>query len=267
MKDRMARAMIEAAERDGRLQPGGTVIESTGGSTGTSLALQCAAKGYPLQIVIADAFSLEKRNHMRALGAELTVIPSDQGKLTKELVDRSVATARAMSEEYDWFFTDQLNNADQVGGYTAMGEEIWEQTGGRIDAFVQSVGSSGSLRGTATALRSRAPGLHVVGVEPRESAVLSGGPAGAHRIEGMGLGYTPPLWDPSLVDEIEAVSTDAAASMAQRLARDEAIFGGTSTGANLVAARLVAERLGPDATVVTVIIDHGLKYVSTDLYS
>ena len=267
MKDRMARAMIEAAEADGRLGPGDTVIESTGGSTGTSLALQCAAKGYPLQIVIADAFSLEKRNHMRALGAELTLIPSDDGQLTKELLDTSTATARSMSREHGWFWTDQLHNEDQVAGYVAMGEEIWSQTEGRIDAFVQSVGSGGSLRGTAATLRGRHPTLRVVAVEPQESAVLSGGPSGAHKIEGMGLGYVPPLWDASVVDEVETVSTDEAKAMARRLAREEGIFGGSSTGANIAATLRVAERLGPDATVVTVVIDHGLKYLSTDLYA
>lgn len=162
MKDRIARAMIEAAERDGRLRPGDTVVESTGGSTGTSLALQCAANGYGLQIVIADAFSLEKRNHMRALGAELTVIQSDGGKLTLALLDTSIETARSLSLERGWFWTNQHNNADQIGGYVSMGEEIWTQTSGRIDAFVQAVGTGGSLRGTATTLRGHSPALKIV---------------------------------------------------------------------------------------------------------
>lgn len=267
MKDRMAQAMIEGGERDGRLRPGGTVIESTGGSTGTSLALQCAVRGYPLKLVTSDGFSLEKRNHMTALGAELTIIPSDGGRLTKDLLHRMIGTAERMASEHGWFWTDQHTNRDQVAGYAAMAEEIWKQGGGRIDAFVQAVGTGGSLRGAAEVLRGHGPSMHVVAVEPEESAVLSGRPDGAHRIEGIGLGRTPPLWDPSLVDEIETVSTEEAKATARRLATVAGIFSGTSTGANVAAALRVAERLGPRATVVTLVIDHGLKYLSTDLYS
>ena len=266
VKDRMALAVIARAEADGRLKPGGTVVEYTGGSTGTSLALVCAARGYRLRIVTSDAFSKEKRDHMAALGAELVLVPSEGGLTTKTLILDMIETARRLSEEPGAFWTDQLNNADTIAGYHALGEEIWEQTQGRVDAFVHCVGTAASSRGTATALKRRKPGVKLVVVEPAESSVLRGGPAGPHKIEGVGIGYIPPLWDPSVVDDVVAVPTAEAKAMARRLAREEAIFGGTSSGANVVAALQVAESLGPQATVVTLIADSGLKYLSTDVY-
>lgn len=266
MKDRMALAMIEAAERDGRLQRGGNVVEYTGGSTGVSLALICAAKGYPLHIVTSDAFSLQKRDHMRALGAELTLVKSVDGGMDESLTRNMVETARQIRERTGGFWTDQLRNADQLGAYHAMADEIWRQTEGRVDAFVQSVGTAASLRGVAEGLRDRRSDIHIVAVEPAESAVLSGHATGVHKIEGIGAGFVVPLWKPGVVSEIATVSTAEAKDMARRLARAEAIFAGTSTGANLVAALRVAERLGPGATVVTVMCDSGIKYLGTDLY-
>lgn len=266
MKDRMALAMIAAGERDGRLKPGGRVVEYTGGSTGVSLALVCAARGYPLSIVTSDAFSAEKRAQMAALGAELTIIPSAGGGMDAALTHAMVAEARRITEETGAFWTDQLRNADQLSAYHRMAEEILEQTGGRIDAFVQATGTAASVRGTAEGLKRARGGIHIVAVEPAESAVLSGGPSGTHRIEGVGAGFVVPLWRPEVVDEILAVSTEEAMVMARRLARAEALFAGTSTGANLVAALRVAERLGPEATVVTVMCDTGMKYLSTPLY-
>jgi cysteine synthase len=266
MKDRMALAAISRAEQDGRLRPGGTVVEYTGGSTGASLALVCAAKGYRLRIVTSDAFSREKRDQMQALGAELTLVPSADGRTTKQLILDMVEAARHLSLDADTFWTDQLENRDSISGYHALGEEIWAQTAGRVDAFVHCVGTAASLRGVATVLRQHQPGVRIVAVEPAESAVLSGGQAGPHHIEGVGIGYTPPLWDASLVDEIVAVPTDEAKAMARRLAREEGLLAGTSSGANVVAARRVAERLGPDASVVTLMVDSGLKYVATDVY-
>jgi cysteine synthase A len=266
MKDRMARAAIEAAEASGQLRPGGTVVEYTGGSTGTSLALVCAAKGYRLRIVTSDAASPEKRDHMAALGAELTVLPSDGGRIDEPLVRAMIEQARAYSREPGAFWTDQLNNRDAAGGYEPMGEEIWAQAEGRVDAFVQAVGTAHSIEGTARALRRHRPELRVVAVEPAESPVLSEGRTGAHRIEGIGIGFVPPLWDPAIADEILTVSTDEAKAMARRLAREEGLFAGASSGANVVAALRVAERLGPDATVVTVLVDSGLKYLTTDIY-
>ena len=267
MKDRMALAMIEAGERSGRLKPGGRVVEYTGGSTGVSLALICAARGYPLSIVTSDAFSLEKRNHMAALGAELTIVPSIGGGMDEALTRDMIEAARRITDRTGAFWADQLNNTDQLPAYHAMGEEIWHQTDGRIDAFVQSTGTAASVRGIGEALRRHQPDIHVIAVEPSESAVLSGGPSGVHKIEGVGAGFVVPLWDPSVVDEIVTVSTEQAMAMARHLARTEALFAGTSTGANLVAALEVGQRLGPDATLVTVMCDSGVKYLSTALYN
>jgi len=267
MKDRMAIAVIERAESDGRLPPGGTVVEYSGGSTGASLSLVCAAKAYKISIVTSDAFSQEKRDHMRALGADLIEVPSDRGHITKELVEELIETARQISEKPGTFYGDQLRNTDAIAGYHPLGEEIWSQTGGRVDAFVQVVGTAHSIEGTATVLRSHNPNLQVFAVEPAESPVLSGGEPGAHKIEGIGLGFVPQLWNANMADEIMTVSTKEAKSMARQLAADEALFAGTSSGANVVAAIRVARRLGPGHTVVTLIVDSGLKYLTTDLYT
>jgi cysteine synthase A len=262
MKDRPALAMIEAGEKDGRLAPGGFVVEYTGGSTGVSLALVCAVKGYPLHIVTSDAFAREKLAHMRILGARLEIIPSDGGGMTGKLTRDMVEAARVIARRPGSFWTDQLNNEDQLAAYHAMAEEIWTQTDGEIDAFVQSVGTSASLRGHAEALRRRDGGIHIVAVEPSESPVLSGGPSGAHRIDGVGAGFVVPLWREGLADRIETVSTEEASAMALRLAREEGLFGGTSTGGNVVAALRVSEQLSPGSTVVTVMCDTGMKYLS-----
>jgi cysteine synthase len=266
MKDRMAEAVISAAERDGRLKPGGTVVEYTGGSTGASLALVCAARGYRIRIVSSDAFAREKLDQMAALGAELTLVPSEGGLTTKKLILDMIETARELSREPNTYWSDQLNNHDSIAGYHALGEEIWLQTNGGVDAFVHSVGTGASSRGVATVLKRHKPGVRMVCVEPAESSVLSGGQPGPHKIEGVGIGYTPPLWNPGLVDDVIPVSTDDAKAMARRLAREEALFAGTSSGANVVAAIRVAEQLGPGAKVVTLMADSGLKYLNTDVY-
>jgi cysteine synthase A len=266
MKDRMALAAISRAEADGRLKPGGTVVEYTGGSTGTSLAFVCGVKGYRIRIVSSDAFSREKRDHMEALGAELTLVPSEGGLTTKQLILDMIEKARELSREPGTYWTDQLNNLDSVAGYHTLGEEIWEQTGGKVDAFVHGVGTAASSRGVAEALKRHDPAVRLFCVEPGESPVLSGGRPGPHKIEGVGIGYVPPLWEPSLVDEVIAVPTEVAKEMTRRLAREEGLFAGTSSGANVVAALRVAERLGPASTVVTLMCDSGLKYLSTDVY-
>jgi cysteine synthase A len=267
MKDRMALAMVEAAEADGRLRPGGSVVEYTGGSTGVSLAFVCAAKGIPLQIVTSEAFSREKRTHMTALGARLTLVASPTGGTTKALTLEMIETARKLAAAPGSYWTDQLNNTDQLSSYQRMGEEIWEQAGGRVNAFVQMVGSCGSLRGVSTRLRAHNEAVRVVAVEPEESAVLSGKPSGSHRIEGTGAGFVVPLWTGTLADEIQTVSTAEAMTTARRLARLEGIFAGTSTGGNVAVALRVAACLGPDHTVVTVAVDSGMKYLSTELYA
>lgn len=266
MKDRMALAMVEAAEANGRLKPGGSVVEYTGGSTGVSLSLVCAVKGYPLHVVTSDAFAWEKLAHMELLGARLQIVKSDGGRMTEKLTRDMVAAAGVLAKEPGVFWTDQLNNTDQITAYHRMAEEIWDQTNGEVDAFVQCVGTAASVRGVGEGLRRHKAGVRVVAVEPSESAVLSGGPTGAHKIDGVGAGFVVPLWNHEVADEIETVSTEDAAAMALRLAREEGLFAGTSTGANVVAALRLAERLGPEATVVSVMCDTGMKYLSTPLF-
>lgn len=266
MKDRAAQAMIARAEEDGRLKPGGTVIEYTGGSTGTSLALICVAKGYKLHIVTSDAFSPQKLDQMSAMGAELTIVPSEGGRTTKKLIQDMITKAEELSRNPNTYRTDQLKNEDSITGYYALAEEIWNQTEGTVDAFVQSVGTGASSRGVATVLKRHNGNIRTVVVEPGESAVLSGGEPGPHKIEGVGIGFTPPLWEPSLIDEIIPVSTDDAKEMTRRLAREEGIFAGTSSGANVIAAIKLAGNLGPGSKVVTLMVDSGLKYLTTDVF-
>ena len=266
MKDRMARAAIDAAERDGRLPPGGTVVEATMGTTGISLALVCAAKGYGLHIVFSDAFSDEKRRTMQAFGATVEDIPSDEGRITEALVKAMLARAHELAAKPRHWWCDQLRNRDAINGYLAMGEEIWTQTGGRVDAFVHSVSTGHSILGAARALREHKPDLHVAAVEPAESAVLSGRPSGSHKIEGIGIGFVPPLWEPDAVDEVIAVTTEDAKAMTRRLAVEEGLLAGASSGANVAAAIRLGQRLGPDATVATILVDSGLRYLSTSVF-
>src|SRR2546428_1208404 len=254
MKDRMARALVERAAREGRLSPGGTVVEYTAGTTGISLALVCAALGYRAHFVFSDAFSDEKRHTMRAYGAEITDVPSDNKQITEQLIKTMISTAGEISGRAGHWWCDQLNNRDGEAGYHPLGEEIWQQSGGRVDAFVHSVSTAHSIHGTAHALRRHNPQMRVIAVEPAESAVLSGKPSGSHRIEGIGIGFIPPLWKPDEVDEILTVRSDEAMDMARRLAREDAIFAGSSTGANVVAAIRVATRLGHKATVRTIVL-------------
>jgi cysteine synthase A len=261
MKDRQALAMIEAAEADGRLAPGGSVVEYTGGSTGVSLSLVCAVKRYPLCIVTSDAFAREKLDHMRILGAKLEIIASESGGMTGKLTRDMVEAARVIQERTGGFWTDQLNNKDQIAAYHRLGEEIWSQTTGRIDAFVQSVGTAASVRGVAEVLRNHNARIRIVAVEPAESPVLSGGQPGSHKIDGVGAGFVVPLWKPEIADRIERVSTAEAMAMALRLAREEGLFGGSSTGANVIAALRLAEQLGPGNTIVTLMCDTGMKYL------
>lgn len=266
MKDRMAKAAIEGAEAAGRLQPGGTVVEYTAGTTGISLALACAVRGYKLEIVFSDAFSDEKRRMMEAFGARITDVLSDGKKITAELIKAMIAKAAELSQRPGHWYCDQLNNTDASSGYRPLGEEIWAQTGGNVDAFVHAVGTAHAIHGATQALWAHRPGIRIVAVEPAESAVLSGGPSGSHQIEGIGIGFVPPLWAPELVNEIQTVSSADAKAMARRLAGEEGLFAGTSSGANVVAAIRVAQRLGPGATVATILCDSGLRYLSTDVY-
>lgn len=263
MKDRMALAMIEAAERDGRLKPGGSVVEYTGGSTGVSLSLVCAVKGYPLHIVSSDAFAQEKLDHMRILGAQLQIVKSESGGMTEKLTRDMVEAARVITEETGGFWTDQLKNTDQLAAYHKMADEVLMQTDGKIDGFVQMVGTAASLRGIGERFREHSQNIKIVAVEPAESPVLSGGKPGSHKIDGVGAGFVVPLWEAGIADQIEQVSTADATRMALRLAREEGLFAGTSTGGNVVAALRLAEQLDPASTVVTVMCDTGMKYLKT----
>jgi cysteine synthase A len=265
-KDRMALAMIEGAERTGRLRPGQTVVEYTGGSTGSSLAFVCALKGYPLRIVTSDAFAPEKLRTMRAFGAELEVLPSPEG-ITADLLPRMIRRASEIVEEVDGFPTDQFNNRDMIDGYAELGSELLEQLEGKVDAFCAYVGTAGCFLGVTRAIRPALPSLHRVVIEPAESAVISGGPAGTHHIEGGGAGFWPPLLSREDFDEVIAVPEAEATDMARRVAREEGLLCGPSTGANIAVALRLAERLGPGARVATTNVDSGLKYLARDLHA
>jgi cysteine synthase A len=266
MKDRAAQSMITRGEGSGRLGPGDTVIEYSGGSTGASLALVCAAKGYRIQVVSSEVFSEDKLIQMSALGAELVLVPSEDGKITRKLILDMIEAARRLSLEPRTYWTNQLENTDSVAGYYGLGDEIWTQTEGTVDAFVHCVGTGASSRGVAETLKRHARSTHIAVVEPAESSVLRGNPPGGHKIEGVGIGYIPPLWHPSVVDEIVPIRTADAEEMARRLAREEGLFGGTSSGANVLAAIEIGKRLGPGRKVVTLLPDTGLKYLATDVY-
>ena len=266
-KDRMALAMIEAAERDGRLKPRQSVVEYSGGSTGSSLAFVCAVKGYPSHVVSSDAFASEKLRTMQAFGAEVELIPSPEG-ITPQLIPAMVHRAREIAAETGAFWTDQFNNTDMLDGYRQLGAELLQQLPGPpvITAFCSYVGTAGCFLGTTGMLRTKLPTLHRVVVEPAESAVLSGGVPGTHHIEGGGIGSWPPLLRPEDFDEVVAVSDADAFAMARRAARAEGIFSGPSTGANLVAALQLADHLGAGSRVVAVQVDSGVKYLNGPLF-
>jgi cysteine synthase A len=267
MKDRMARAMIEGAERDGLISPGDTIVEYTGGSTGPALALVCRAKGYRTLIVIADCFTEERFQLMRALGAELDVIPSVEGrpKVTSQDIDNMVARAAELAALPGHYATDQFNNPYIIPDHRDnLGREIWEQTGGRVTAFCQGMGTASSLVGVSKALRPR--GVFIQAHEPASSPAIGGGERGPFLIQGW-TGGVMPHWDPDQVDHLEAIEDDEALTMTQRLAGEEGIFAGISTGANVVGAHRLAERLGANAVIVTLAVDTGFKYMSVAPYA
>ena len=265
-KDRMALAMIEEAEKRGDLRPGMTVVEYTGGSTGSSLAFVCAVKGYPFKVVSSDAFAKEKLDTMRAFGADLEIVPSIGGQITPDLIPRMIARANEIAQSPGSYATDQFNNHDSIKGYAQIGYELLQQVDGPIDAFCGGVGTAGMLMGVSEALRSAGARTRIVALEPASSAVISTGRPGTHHVEGMGVGFVPPLYEREIVDEARGIDEGEARAMARRLAREEGIFAGISSGLNVVGALQLAQELGPGHTVVTVAVDSGLKYLAGDLY-
>ena len=266
-KDRMALAMIEEAEARGDLRPGMTVVEYTGGSTGSSLAFICAVKGYNFKVVSSDAYAREKLQTMKAFGADLFIVPSEGGKITPDLVPRMIEKAKSLAESDDSYFTNQFHNSDSIVGYRKLGREMLGQVGQHIDAFCGGVGTAGMLMGVSQELRRANPEVRIVALEPATTAVISGGSAGSHHVEGIGVGFVPPLLDEELYDEARGIDEQESRLMARRLAVEEGIFAGTSSGLNVVGALQLAEELGEGKTVVTVAVDTGLKYLADDLYA
>lgn len=266
-KDRMARAMIEEAERRGELRPGMTVVECTGGSTGSSLAFVCAQKGYRLLIVTSDAFAPEKLRTIAAFGGELIIEPSEGGMITSDLIQRMIARAKQIAVEEGAYATDQFNNRDALAGYHEIANELLAQVEGPIDVFCGAIGTGGMLVGVAQGFCAAGKSPQIVGLEPASSPFLTEGRKGSHHVEGTGIGFFPPLLNGTKPDRIIAIDEAEARAMARRLAREEGIFAGTSTGLNVVGATKMAQELGPGKTVVTVAVDAGLKYLAGDLYS
>ena len=269
MKDRMALSMIEGAERDGKIEPGATVVEYTGGSTGPALALVCRAKGYVAKIVISACFSEERMQLMRALGADLEVIDAveGRGRVTAQDIENMVARAGELAQEPGTYATDQFNNPYVIPGHRDnLGREIWEQTDGRVTAFCHGIGTAGSLMGVSEALKARSDAVTIVGLEPAGSAAISGGPRGSFAMQGW-TGVVPPHWDAARVDDLWTIEDGEAVEMTRRLAEEEGIFAGISTGANVIGALRLAEELGPYAVLATLAVDSGFKYMTGPPYA
>jgi cysteine synthase A len=263
----MALAMIEGAEARGALRPGMRVVEYTGGSTGSSLAMVCAIKGYRFTAASSDAWAREKLQTMRAFGAEVIELRSDGGKVTPELFPRLRAEVDRLMTEGNSFWTDQFHNEDALDGYRKIGEELLAQTGGSITVFCAAVGTAGMLAGVSKALKAGGSSARIVALEPAQSPAITGGHGGPHRVEGIGVGYVPPHLEPGIYDEARAIDEQEARETAHRLAREEGILAGTSSGLNVAAALQLARELGPGNTVVTVAVDTGLKYLAGDLFA
>jgi cysteine synthase A len=266
-KDRMALAMIEGAEKSGALRPGMRVVEFTGGSTGSSLAMVCAAKGYPCVLLSSDAFAEEKLKTMRAFGAELRLVPSDGGKVTPALFERFQQEIARLAAEPDTFWTDQFHNTDALEGYAGIGRELVEQAGGTIDVFCGAVGTGGMLNGVARALKGAGSKAKIVALEPASSPAMTQGRAGPHHVEGIGTGRIPPHMAGKPYDEARAIPEEDARAMARRLAHEEGLLVGTSSALNIAAAIAIAREIGPGKLVATVAVDTGLKYLSGDLFA
>ena len=265
-KDRMALAMIEEAEKRGDLKPGMTVVEYTGGSTGSSLAFVCAVKGYRFRVVSSDAFAIEKRRTMTAFGAELTIVPSDGGKITPDLVPRMIEKAKELADEPGTYLTDQINNPDSIVGYRNIGDEIIDQLDRPIDVFCGAVGTAGMAMGVAGALAEAGSPARIVVFEPASTPVITRSEVGKHGVEGIGIGFVPPLLDTDAYHDARAIEEDDGRAMARRLAKEEGLLAGISSGLNVAGAIQIASELGPGHTVVTVAVDTGLKYLGGDLF-
>ena len=267
MKDRMALSMIEGAEKKGELKRGGTVMDYTGGSTGSSLAMVCANKGYKAHFISSDAFAEEKLQTMQAFGATLEIFKSENGKITAKLIDSMVARARELSKQPNIFWTDQFNNVDNRNAYHNMAKEILDALGNNIDEFIMGVGTGGCFSGNSEVMKKEIPNIRCIAIEPLHVRSLSGGDtSGTHKLEGIGAGFVPAICRLDLADEIIAVSDEDAYKTARELARLEGIFGGTTSGANVWAAIQRARIIGAGKRIVTVIVDSGLKYLRGDLY-
>ncbi len=267
MKDRMALAMIEGAEERGELKPGSRVVDYTGGSTGSSLAMVCATRGYKAHFISSDAYAEEKLQTMRAFGATLDLLPGLDGKVTREMIQQGIGMAKDMAKEPGTFYTDQFNNPDNRAGYVAMADEVIDALDGKFDEFIMGVGTGGCFSGNAMVYKEKVPGVRCIAIEPAKSRALSGqAPVGGHRLEGMGAGFVTAITRVDLMDEIVPVSDEDAYATARRLAREEGIFGGISSGSNVFVALQRARALGEGRRVVTVICDSGLKYLAGDLF-
>jgi cysteine synthase A len=263
-KDRMALAMIEGAERRGLLKKGMTVVEYSGGSTGAGLAFVCTLKGYRFKLITADVFGKEKIGLMRSLGADVEIIKSENGKITKELINKMINRAKEISKEPNTFFTNQLDNKDVIEGFVPLGEEIIDQLGEDVDAICDTVGTAGTLMGIAKAFKENK--TKIIAVEPSSSPVLSEGIKGSHNVEGVGLGFIPAIYNPKLVDEVITIEESRARQTSRDLALKEGIFCGTSSGMNVAAAIEISKKLGPKSKVVAIACDTGLKYLSEGLF-
>ncbi|MER2064156.1 MAG: cysteine synthase A [Alkalibacterium sp.] len=263
IKDRIALNMIETAEKEGKLKAGDTIVEATSGNTGVGLAMVAAAKGYKAIFIMPDTLSVERRSLMKIYGAELELTPGDEG------MPGAMARAEALAEQDGYFMPSQFTNpANPAVHIETTGPEIIEALDGEVpDALVVGVGTGGTVSGAGKVMRVQRPDVKIVAVEPEESAVLSGKEKGKHKIQGMGAGFVPDILDTKIYDEVLTVSSDDAIDMTRRLAREEGLLVGISSGANVAAAIRMAERLGKGKKVVTVAPDTGERYLSTPVFS
>ncbi|GEO28124.1 cysteine synthase [Alicyclobacillus acidoterrestris] len=261
VKDRIAKAMIEAAERDGRLKPGDTIVEPTSGNTGIGLALVAAAKGYRAVFTMPETMSQERKSLLRAYGADLVLTPGSEG------MKGAVNKAAELAKEHGYFMPQQFDNpANPLVHELTTGPEILEQLDRKVDAFVAGVGTGGTLTGVGRVLRKEIPGVKVVAVEPAASPILSGGQPGPHKIQGIGANFVPSILDREIYDEVRTVENDTAFEYARRLSKEEGLLVGISSGANVYVALQLAKELGKGKRVVTVSPSNGERYLSTPLY-